>query len=374
MEEKGLDYPFMALGADPQIIEGRPAHVNVVFSRFPIVGADSFPTESAREILVVKIDVDGHPLFVIDNHWKSGASRPETEVIRLLNARTARSALDGILAVDPRADVIFAGDLNSYYDQISLYPEMERTGVNSVLGSQGDEQAVADGEEDLYNLWFELPVDERFSEVWRGRKGTLMNMLITPGLYDDRGIRYIDGSFEVLRLPGLNMDEWGRPARFQFEGEGRGGSDHLPILARFETVDGDGSEVLELTNPGRDEDQPREVLYLDYDLDHYAGDPPEPMKNLMRLPKSEWSAHLGQLYEIEGRWVSRNPPTLLTGEYEMEVYCPDRTIWKEVGNISQGKPLRAVAELGTWEGNYQWVIRDASWLMVGRRGLEPRTN
>ncbi|MGE9290345.1 MAG: endonuclease/exonuclease/phosphatase family protein [Puniceicoccales bacterium] len=362
MQERGLSYPYYALGADPEEVEGRAAHVNTVFSRFPIVRVRSYPTVLAREVLVLDLDVDGQLLTVINNHWKSGASHPETEQIRMQNAQTVRYVLEEILANDPQADVVIAGDLNSYYDQIRLYPEMKRTGINSVLGSQGDEQAVANGEEELYNLWFELPVDERFSEVWRGRKGTLMNMIITPGLYDDRGIRYLDNSFDVLQIPGVNADDWGRPIRFQFEGGGRGGSDHLPILARFETVDGSGEAILPLKNPGREEDQPGEILYLNYDLERYAGPAPVPMKDLLTLPRSEWGKFLGQLFIVEGRWVSRNPPTLLTGEEEMEVYCPDPSIWDQVGKLSPGKTVRFVGELGTWKGNYQWVIRDASWL------------
>ena len=51
---------------------------------------------------------------------------------------------------------------------------------------------------DLYNLWFELPVEQRYSEVWRGRRGTLMHLLVTRGLYDAAGISYVDGSFNKL--------------------------------------------------------------------------------------------------------------------------------------------------------------------------------
>ena len=76
---------------------------------------------------------------------------------------------------------------------------------------------------DLYNLWFELPVEQRYSEVWRGRRGTLMHLLVTRGLYDAAGISYVDGSFNKLCVPGLNADAFGRPLKWNFAGETGGG-------------------------------------------------------------------------------------------------------------------------------------------------------
>lgn len=373
LDDRGLEYPYVAVTTSPGNPSDLPAHVNVVFSQFPITAAASYPTESAREVQVVVLDVEGYPFVVINNHWKSGASRPETEKARLLNAGTVRRVLDEILAANPAADVLIGGDLNSYYDQAAVFPEMERTGVNSVLGSQGDEEAVARGEKDLYNLWFELPVEDRYTEVWRDWKGTLMQMLVTPGLYDDAGIRYQDGSFEVLIIPGHNVDEWGRPVRFEFAGGGRGGSDHLPILARFETVEGDGSKILELENPGRDEDQPGEILFFDYDLNKQAGPEPLPLHELLKVPMKDWFTFEGKLFAVQGRFVSSDPPVLRTGKHNLEVYGSNPDVKPILKKIKKGQKLSFLAELGTWNGKYQWVVRDPSWL-VGRRELEPHAN
>lgn len=373
LAERNMDYPFVAVTGDPALLEESPAHVNAIFSRFPIREAAFYPTTEAREVQVVTVDVEGHPLTLINNHWKSGASNPNMESFRIDNAQTVREILDRLLEDDPRADVIVGGDLNSYYDQDRLFPEMKTTAINSVLGSQGDEQSVAEGEEDLYNLWFELPIESRYTETWRDRKGTLMHMILTPGLYDDRGIRYVDNSFSVLLLPGFNIDEWGRPINFRFEGGGRGGSDHLPILARFETVEGDGSQILELVEPGMESDQPGELLFVNYDLSRPGAPAVQPMKDLLSLPKQDWAFHLGELYEVKGRWVSANPPTIRTKGTELEVYAVNDEVWVQLGPIRPGRSARFLAELGSWRSNYQWVIRDPSWV-VGRRGLEPRTN
>ena len=50
---------------------------------FPIVSVARHPLVEARDILVAELDVDGHPLHVYVNHWKSGASNPEREPVRV---------------------------------------------------------------------------------------------------------------------------------------------------------------------------------------------------------------------------------------------------------------------------------------------------
>ena len=39
-------------------------------------------------------------------------------------------------------DLVVAGDLNSHYNQKQRYREMRTTGINDILGSQGNELAV----------------------------------------------------------------------------------------------------------------------------------------------------------------------------------------------------------------------------------------
>ena len=124
-----------------------------VLTRLPVRRHRSHPTLNARAILEVEAEVDGAPLFLFANHWKSGASDPETEPVRIANARTLRTRVDEILAADPNADIIIGGDLNSQYNQRQRYPRMKETGINDVLGSQGNELAVRQPGRPLYNLW-----------------------------------------------------------------------------------------------------------------------------------------------------------------------------------------------------------------------------
>jgi hypothetical protein len=185
----------------------------------------------------VLVEVDGAPLYVFANHWKSGASDPVTEEARVANARTLRTRVDEILRADPNADLILGGDFNSQYNHKQRNPRMKVTGLNDVLGSQGNELAVRGKQRDLYNLWYELPPAERGSDTYRGEWGTLMHLIVSRGLYDYRGVQYVDNSFAVAKFPGLNVDATGVPVRWSGDGQtGSGFSDHFPISARFTTV------------------------------------------------------------------------------------------------------------------------------------------
>ncbi|WPJ96842.1 endonuclease/exonuclease/phosphatase family protein [Coraliomargarita algicola] len=329
------------------------AHTNAIFSKFPIQSVERHPLVQARDILEAEIDVEGHPLYVYVNHWKSGASNPEREHIRVENALVLRRLLDARLAADPQADVIIAGDLNSHYNHSILYPDME-TGINDVLGSDGDESFV---QNDLYNLWFELPSELRFSEVWRGHRGTLMHLILTPGLYDDSGISYIDGSFEKLILPGLNTDAIGRPIKWNPGGEtGSGYSDHSPLLARFKV--GAFAATGELSRGDDAPDYERKLNVSEYlgTLDLKDGG------FLSDLSDSELAPHVAHLYTVNAIVKSIRPFRLQVGERVWPAYYADRSMIEAGGLPSyqqnnEGK-VRLVVQPNFYYGKSQLIVED----------------
>ena len=92
----------------------------------------------ARPILETTIEVNGTPFTLFNNHWKSGASSPEMEKHRIQNATTLRMRIDDLTAKDPKVDFIVGGDLNSHYNQSTVYADqMKKTGINQVLLSMG---------------------------------------------------------------------------------------------------------------------------------------------------------------------------------------------------------------------------------------------
>jgi len=350
LQDHGMDGYEVAVG-DARPPEDGIAHVNALFSRFPITQIGSHPIELARDILEARIEVEGDPVWLYVNHWKSGASNPRREPIRVNNAKVLRALLDGRLANDPAADIIVGGDLNSHYNHSKLFPTIE-TGINDVLGSQGDESF---GDADLYNLWFELPVEDRYSEVWRGNKGTLMHLLVTPGLYDEMGVSYIDGSFKTLKLPGFNIDALGRPLDWSFAGNKGGGvTDHLPVMARFTT------NPFKPTGPlSEGNDAPAEELPLRFDPAG-AGDLAD-AAFLAGVEDDALGDYIGKIYRVRATVNSVRPLRLQVGETTWNAYAPAPPVLLSLkqahqSGAPQSQSLDLVVSFGVWKGKRQLVV------------------
>lgn len=211
------------------------AHLNVVFSRFPIGEVRSYIVPEMPALLEVQVQVGPYPLYLFNNHWKGDAMGASAEEARVAAAKVLRDRVDEIFGVNPSADIIIAGDFNCFYNQAPRF-HFQKTALTDILGSQGDKRALR-GSADFYNLWYEVPPRQRGSEIYHGVWSTFMQMLISRGLYDFYGVQYIDGSFGVAEFPGLNADEHGEPVGWSFSGlAGSGYSVHFPLYARFKTV------------------------------------------------------------------------------------------------------------------------------------------
>ena len=336
----------------------------VVFTRFPIKQSRAHATENARAILEVQIDVEGAPLYLFNNHWKSGASDAETEKTRVANARTLKTRLNEILKADPNADVLLGGDFNSQYNQSRRYGKtMKETGINDVLGSQGNELAVRGTTRDLYNLWYELPAEQRGSDTFRGEWGTLMHVMISRGLYDYRGVQYVDNSFGVAKIPGVNADAKGLPLRWSGDGPaGSGFSDHFPIYAKFVTVpDGRADRYLPLRNASA-ETATAEVVKIDYakiDLEKTAIKAAQiPADTSIRS-----DAYKGKIFRVEG--IVAKPKRLgveFLGE-TYDIWSYDEALRNKLREEHKaGETLRFYGELNQFRERWQFVIHDASWV------------
>ena len=329
------------------------AHTNAVFSTFPIISHQAHPLVLARDIIEAEIEIEGQSLFVYVNHWKSGASNRNLEPVRVENAKVLRSLIDARLATDPQADIIIAGDLNSHYNHAALFPEMV-TGVNDILGSTGRESFK---EADLYNLWFELAPDARYSEVWRGRIGTLMHMLITQGLYDDSGISYIDGSFNKLVISGINADAIGRPIRWHSTGETGGGvSDHFPVYARFSLGAFEATSALSKGEDVSDYEYPLTVAEFNGDLNLSDG------SFLNSLSDGELMPYVGQLYTVDAIVESIRPLRLKVDRRTWPAYYSDPSYIEEDGlplyiKKHRGQ-VRLVVQFNFYRSKSQLIVED----------------
>lgn len=366
LADAGVKGYHVAIGDDSVApgSERKQAIKCALFTRFPIKTVRLHPTLNARAILEVQVDVDGAPLTLFANHWKSGAGDPETEPMRAANAKTLRARIDEILRADPNADIIVGGDFNSQYNQRQRYPKMKTTGLNDVLGSQGNELAVRQAGRPLYNLWYELPAEQRGSDTFRGEWGTLMHLMITRGLYDFRGIQYVDNSFTVAKFPGLNADAQGLPVRWTFDGRaGAGFSDHFPVAARFTTVtDGRADRYITLRAPSEGADPANaavKIARVKVDVEKLALKPSAvPAGTDIRTAEFK-----GKLFQVEGRVLPGSRLAVTFRGETFEVWIPEEALRNKVRAAHrEGSTLRFYGELGQYKGVWQFVVKEADWV------------
>ncbi|MCA9973143.1 MAG: DUF11 domain-containing protein [Anaerolineales bacterium] len=128
--------------------------------------------DDSRKPLVGEFRFNGHPVFVIGNHFNSkggdsplfGSFQPPilaSEAQRLQQAQVVNDFVDSILALDPNANVIVAGDLNDF--QFSPPLMVLEGGV-------------------LKNLIELLPVAERYTYVYDGNSQALDHILVSGNL------------------------------------------------------------------------------------------------------------------------------------------------------------------------------------------------
>ncbi len=221
-----------------------------ILSRLPVAHVRSHavgPWKSnspMRDVIEAEIIVSGHTLYVFDNHWKakSGGVRA-TEVSRRESAEVLGRRIREILALDPAADIVAAGDMNENIDEYTrtgkkyvtaLMPDssgLASSDSSAAIAVSGDARGlgVSGDRLELYDPWFELKDAERGSYAYQGEWLTVDHMLLSPGLLDTRGFSYHWGSFRPVRLPFM-LGPDGTPRSAADPRGTRGFSDHLPIL------------------------------------------------------------------------------------------------------------------------------------------------
>jgi len=242
INRQGFYYPYYAFA------KTRNSAVNVaLLSRYPIQSALKHPVNYSgkyRDILEAKIIIDGKPLRIFVNHWKS-KSGPESE--RIACAKRLILRLNELPDDEP---YILVGDFNSHYEEHKTFLKSRKlnntegvTGINHILGTIDDEgnpityTTFKNATGYRYNLWYELDKEQRWSHQFRGHGEGLDNIIIPHSLVDGIGIEYIEGSFDRYSPDYLfakgKVYRWQQSRRYPKHHMGEGYSDHLPIYARF---------------------------------------------------------------------------------------------------------------------------------------------
>ncbi len=354
LEDEGLTGYKLVLG-DVLDLSKEAIHC-AILTRLPIKSTRQHHLKEARTIVEAELEFGGESLFVFANHWKSGAGSAQTEPTRIQNAGVARARLDEILKSDPRANIVFGGDLNSHYNHKQRYPYMPKTGIQDVLGSQGDAGRLASGAADLYNLWFDVEPAERKSDEYQGEWGTLMHLVISRGLADGNGVDYVGGSFGAMILPGLNAHAYPVvPWRLSNYGPGAGVSDHFPVKAEFILHTEAGASPLSRPEIAPALGLPAFPAELDRSKLHDA-------KTLPKLSPEQISKTIGELYLLEGINNGGTKPSITIGETRYPVYVPDPKLLQAVKAMKKGVAVKWVGQLNFYKGHLEFAIVSPDWI------------
>lgn len=247
LKDFGVDYPYLEI-ADSMATSVKCA----VLSKFPIVEkeeiqVDLVDNEIARNILKITLAIEGNRIILFINHWKS---KRGPESMRIAYAKTLRREIDKL---KEDVDFVLIGDFNSNYNEYKIIRNSGRlndtggiTGINHILKTIKDAEIVDEQEltkqpanEYLYNLWLEVSEDRRWSYTFFEKKENPDNIIVSKGLYDDKGISYSDNSFNTFQpdylFEGKTIYRWQRAESGMGRHLGKGYSDHLPIFAYFST-------------------------------------------------------------------------------------------------------------------------------------------
>ena len=217
-----------------------------LLSQYPIVYAKELWVTSSRRyrnILEVKLDINGEELYIFNNHWKAKSG---AESRRIVSAKILKERIDE-LGHDKA--IIIMGDLNSHYEEYKLFKKKRKhndtkgkTGINHTLKTLDRDKPVSlhsllTCNDCLYNLWYDIEKNGRWTHSYKGSKESLDNMIISKGLADKKGIEYIKGSFHRFDPKYLirykKPYRWQRSRNYPRHHTGKGYSDHFAIYADF---------------------------------------------------------------------------------------------------------------------------------------------
>lgn len=180
------------------------------------------PAGNTREIVEADFRVVDKRLRVFMNHWPARAN-PEKN--RIIAAKTLRTRLDAILAVEPEADIVVMGDFNDYPTNVS---------IREHLRAGDDPKNLKAG--DFYNTMWPIHSQKKGSYVFRNKWEVLDHIMVSPGLLDQKAFRWKADSTEPIMFDyqiftPKDKNQLPRPNR-KYSGNfyhRTGISDHLPV-------------------------------------------------------------------------------------------------------------------------------------------------
>lgn len=213
-----------------------------IMSKYPILSTHLVAyTYGKRGTLVVVVDVDGHPVTFMVNHWKSPIGNyKENMKTRAEEATALREELTKRYKRDADMSFVIMGDFNEDCDDVTM--------LNVLRVSKTRNQALkhSDGPLALYHLAFDLPASKRGTyyyarrAVWNSFDGIIVPATLLGENTASRCYWRVKDkkSFTIFSLPEMKEPGDGRPRAFRrvrIKGKPNnyyeeGYSDHFPVM------------------------------------------------------------------------------------------------------------------------------------------------
>ena len=362
LEDEGLKGYQVVLG-DVLDLSKEAIHC-AILTRLPIKTTKQLHVEGARTIVEAEVELAGESVYVYANHWKSGAGDAGLEKTRIQNAGVLRKRLDEIFKANPNANVIIGGDLNAHYNQLQRYPKMGRTGVQDVLGSQGNVEKFTSADNNgtlLYNLWYDVEPSQRRSDSYQGEWGTLMHIIISKSLANGSGVDYVGNTFGAVVIDGLTAKSQARvPNPVTLYGPGAGVSDHFPVMATFAVYNKDAKEAIPLKRP---------------EVTPSAGltEIPGPIdrsklpraSSLEKMSAEQVANSINDLFVIDGTFLGGGVKTsaVKVGEKTYNLYLSNPKVAQSIKSVAKGTAVQWVGILHFHKNELEFEINNTNFLL-----------
>ena len=186
----------------------------------------SEPSFITRDILLVKGLLDSDTITVFVNHWPSRRGGKEDK--RLLAAQVLRNAVDSLLALNAKANIICVGDFNDDPTDKSLKKVLNAAGKIDKL--EGDA---------LYNTSSSTFKKGYGTGVYNGAWNLFDQVIVSGNLAKNSGdgFQYVPESFTIFAPKWMQVHagaDSGSPLRnFSYGAYQNGYSDHYPVYIKI---------------------------------------------------------------------------------------------------------------------------------------------
>lgn len=239
LKQDGLYYQYFKI-ADYKNTTTKVA----LLSKIPFVYTQEIAVQSSykfRNILEAKFKINNEDLYILVNHWKAKSGAESMRIV------SARKVLKRVHELGVDKNIILLGDFNSHYEENKTFVRKRKlnntngiTGINDILATKyytHNAQNTTLQKGQFYNLWYDTDANSRYTYIYKKNKEALDSILISPSLLDQKGLDYKRnsiGSFKPTYLfKGKSIYRWKTTKREPYIHQGKGYSDHLPVIAEF---------------------------------------------------------------------------------------------------------------------------------------------